>query len=186
LIGLGAGSAGGSVLARRLARPRVALACGQLLAAAAIAWTARKLTVSFPYWPITPTLSPNVGVDFEMDFVRTLWAILPPAFCWGASFPLALAAVAPRARDSARLVGVVYAANTIGAVAGALAASLLLVSWIGTQRAQQVMILASLIAAAAAVGSIRSLRRAGLAGASAVVVLAILDVRLLAGVQPVP
>ena len=26
-----------------------------------------------------------------MDFVRTLWAILPPAFFWGASFPLALA-----------------------------------------------------------------------------------------------
>src|SRR6185436_16180595 len=94
LIGLGIGSAGGSMLAKRVERPRVALACCQLLAAAAISWTAHKLTVSFPYWPITPTLSPNVGVDFEMDFVRTLWAVLPPAIFWGASFPLALASAA--------------------------------------------------------------------------------------------
>ena len=161
LIGLGAGSAAGSMLARRLARPRVALACCQLLAAAAIAWTARKLLVSFPYWPITPTLSPGFSVDFEMDFVRTLWAVLPPAFFWGASFPLALASVAKTARDSARLVGVVYAANTIGAVAGALGASLLLVAWIGSQRAQQVMMLSSILAAAFALGSVRSIRGAG-------------------------
>ena len=38
---------------------------------------------------------------------------------WGASFPLALAAVArKRARIPAGLVGRVYAANTIGAIAG--------------------------------------------------------------------
>ena len=54
LIGLGGGSAAGSVLGKHMTRPRVALACCQLLAAAAIAWTAHKLTVSFPYWPITP------------------------------------------------------------------------------------------------------------------------------------
>ena len=39
---------------------------------------------------------------------------------WGASFPLALAAVSTAGRDAGRLVGGVYAANTIGAVAGAL------------------------------------------------------------------
>src|SRR5207344_2770057 len=115
LIGLGGGSAAGSALGRHVTRPRVALASAQLLAAAAIAWTAHKLTVSFPYWPITPTLSPGFSVDFEMDFVRTLWAVLPPAFFWGASFPLALASVAVTQRDSARIVGVVYAANTVGA-----------------------------------------------------------------------
>ena len=184
LIGLGAGSAAGSSLARTLTRPRVALACCQLLAAAAIAWTAHTLTVSFPAWPITPTLSPGFSVDFEMDFVRTLWAVLPPAFFWGASFPLALASVAPAERDSARLVGVVYAANTVGAVAGALAASLLLVSWIGSQRAQQLMMLVSMLAAAAAV--LPSLRRVGVSALVALIALAALDARLLGGVRPVP
>jgi spermidine synthase len=186
LIGLGGGSAAGSVLGKHVARPRVALACCQLLAAAAIAWTAHKLTVSFPYWPITPTLSPGFSVDFEMDFVRTLWAVLPPAFFWGASFPLALASLAASERNSARLVGGVYAANTVGAVAGALLASLLLVSWIGSQRAQQLMMLTSILAAAAALGSVPSVRRAGFAGALGLVALAVFDGALLAGVPPVP
>jgi spermidine synthase len=186
LIGLGAGSAAGSVLARRVARPRVALACCQLLAAAAISWTAHKLTVSFPYWPITPTLSPNVGVDFEMDFVRTLWAILPPAFFWGASFPLALASVAETERDSARLVGSVYAANTIGAVAGALGASLVLMAWIGSQHSQQVMMLVSMLAAVAALGPALSVRRSGLTGLMTLLILLAFDGWLLGGIRPMP
>src|SRR6185503_1420821 len=191
LIGLGIGSAGGSMLAKRVAHPRLALACCQLLAAAAISWTAHKLTVSFPYWPITPTLSPNVGVDFEMDFVRTLWAVLPPAIFWGASFPLALASAAASfssvgGQDPARLVGVMYAANTIGAVAGALGASLVLVAWIGSQHAQQLMMLVSMLAAVAALGPIRLIRRTPAAAAAAVIVLFALDGWLLTGVRPVP
>jgi spermidine synthase len=186
LIGLGAGSAGGSVLARRVARPRVALACCQLLAAAAISWTAHKLTVSFPYWPITPTLSPGVGVDFEMDFVRTLWAVLPPAFFWGASFPLALASVAETERDSARLVGSVYAANTIGAVAGALGASLLLIAWIGSQHSQQVMMLVSMLAAVAALGPALSVRRSGITGLISLLILLAVDGWLLGAIRPMP
>jgi spermidine synthase len=186
LIGLGAGSAGGSVLARRVARPRVAFACCQLLAAAAISWTAHKLTVSFPYWPITPTLSPNVGVDFEMDFVRTLWAVLPPTFFWGASFPLALASVAETERDSARLVGAVYAANTIGAVAGALGASLVLIAWIGSQHSQHVMMLVSMLAAVAALGPALSVRRSGLAGLMTLLILLALDGWLLGTIRPMP
>jgi len=189
LIGLGAGSAGGSMLAKRVARPRLALACCQLLAAAAIAWTAHKLTVSFPYWPISPTLSPNFGIDFELDFTRTLWAVLSPAIFWGASFPLALASAAARGQDPARLVGRVYAANTIGAVTGALAASLVLVVWIGSQRAQQVMMLVSMLAAVAALGAVNALNRpvrpVRLVGVALVAVFA-LDGWLIAGVPPVP
>src|SRR4029453_15435442 len=45
------------------------------------------------------------------------------------------------------LVGGVYAANTVGAVAGALAASLILTAWIGSQHAQQVMMVLSASAA---------------------------------------
>src|SRR5262249_9676588 len=73
---------------------------------------------------------------------------LLPASLWGASFPLALAAIARRGQDPGRLVGGVYAANTIGAVAGALAASLLLVAWIGSQHAQRVMMVISAAAGA--------------------------------------
>src|SRR5204863_4290856 len=65
---------------------------------------------------------------------------------WGASFPLALASVAARGQDPARLVGGVYAANTVGAIVGSLGASLVLVAWIGTQHAQQVLMVIAAIA----------------------------------------
>ena len=78
---------------------------------------------------------------------RCLWAVLPPACLWGASFPLALAAAASRGQDPGRLVGRVYAANTIGAIVGSLAFSILMIAWVGTQRAQQVLIVVSALSA---------------------------------------
>src|ERR1035438_9752242 len=59
---------------------------------------------------------------------------------WGASFPLALAAAADREGDPGRLVGGIYAANTGGAIVGALGSSLILVPWIGTGPTQAVLI----------------------------------------------
>ncbi len=58
----------------------------------------------------------------------------------GASFPLAVAATASRGQDPARLMGGVYAANTIGAIIGALFFSIFAIPHIGTQGAQQVLI----------------------------------------------
>ncbi len=145
LVGLGIGSSLGSSIARSVARPRVALAWCQLLLCAAIAWTAHALTQSLPYWPINPSSTSDPWFTMQLDMVRCLWAVLPPAILWGASFPLALASVASRGEDPARLVGGVYAANTVGAIVGSLAASLLLVAWIGSQHAQQVLIVVSMI-----------------------------------------
>jgi len=147
LVGLGLGSGAGSILARSLPRPRLAFGWCQLLVIAAIAWSARTMTRSLPFWPVSPTLVSDVRLMFEFDFVRVLWAILPSAILWGASFPLALASVASEGQDPGRLVGRVYAANTIGAVAGSLTASLLLVAWIGSQHAEQVMMVCSAFAA---------------------------------------
>ena len=53
--------------------------------------------------------------------------------------------VAQRGQDPAKLVGGVYAANTVGAIIGSLVASLLLVWWIGSQHAQQVLIVLSVL-----------------------------------------
>jgi len=145
LTGLGIGTGIGSTLSRTLARPRVALGWCQLLAAVAIAWTAYTLDASLPYWPINPALSSNSWINFELDIARACWALLPPTLLWGASFPLALAA-ASNGRDSSKLFAGIYAANTLGAIIGALGASLLLIAWIGSQHAQQVLIALSAIA----------------------------------------
>jgi spermidine synthase len=146
LLGLGIGSSVGAALARSLVRPRLALAWCQMLLAGAIAWAAYALTQSLPYWPIDPSMSSSPWFTFQLDIVRTLWAILPAAILWGASFPLALASVAAGRTDPGRLVGGVYAANTLGAIVGALGASLLLVIWLGSQRTQQLLIVLSVMA----------------------------------------
>src|SRR3954452_24980299 len=99
------------------------------------------LTESMPYWPINPSITTDAWFNFQLDFVRCLWVVLPGAILWGASFPLPLAALARRGQDPARLVGGVYAANTVGAIVGSLCASLLLVVWLGSQHAQQLLIL---------------------------------------------
>jgi spermidine synthase len=139
LAGLGIGSSIGALLARAVS-PRLALAACQLLLAAGIGWAAYQVSASMPYWPIDPALSLSPWHNFQLDVLRCLWALLPAASLWGASFPLALAAVSEPGQDPGRLVGGVYAANTIGAITGALGFSVFVIVWIGTQRAQQVLI----------------------------------------------
>jgi spermidine synthase len=153
LLGLGIGSSLGSALSRNIARPRLALAWVQMLLAGAIWWAAFMLTQSLPYWPIDPSMSSSPWYTFQLDVVRTLWTVLPAAILWGASFPLALASIADGRQDPGRLVGGVYAANTVGAIVGSLTASLLLVIWVGSQRAQQLLIVLSVMASLLALDS---------------------------------
>jgi spermidine synthase len=146
LVGLAIGSTGGAWLVRAV-RPRLALGWCQVLLAAAIAWTAYMIADSLPYWPVNPFLTINPWQTFQLDLVRCLWAILPPTVLWGASFPLALAAVASRGEDSAKVVGGIYAANTLGAIVGALMTSLVLIPWIGTQDSQRLILVLSALSA---------------------------------------
>lgn len=147
LVGLGIGSSLGAAIGRGLERPRVALGICQALLCAAIAWTAYVTTQSLPFWPINPAMAITPWFTMQLDLVRCLWAVLPAAILWGASFPLALASVASPGQDPARLVGGVYAANTVGAIVGSLAASFALVAWMGSQHAQQMLIVTSLLSA---------------------------------------
>jgi spermidine synthase len=140
LVGLGIGSTIGAEIARRSGSARVAFGWCQLLLCAAIAWAAYVTGASLPYWPINPSISRNLGYIFQLDLLRALWVMLPGAILWGASFPLAIGAVVAPGQDSARLVGGVYAANTVGAIFGAVITSLVLVGTVGSQVAQQALI----------------------------------------------
>jgi spermidine synthase len=140
LGGLALGSSVGATLARRTSRPELALGVCQLLLAVAIAWAAFMLAKSLPYWPINPSLSHNVWFTFQLDLLRCAWAIFAATCLFGASFPLALAAAVPSKADQARFVGRLYAANTLGAVLGALGSSLLLLPWLGSRDLQRLLI----------------------------------------------
>ena len=146
LIGLGIGSSVGSVWTRRLKRPRIALAACQLALAFAVAWTAYAVSDLIPSWPFNPLSVTDPWRLFRVDFLMCLSAILPPALLWGLSFPLALAAVASKEQDSGEMVGEVYAANTVGAILGAVGFSIVLIPWVGTQGSQQALIALSVVA----------------------------------------
>lgn len=184
LIGIGIGSALGAGISRSV-KPRLALGISQLLLTGAIAWTAFMLSQSLPNWPINPLLSSNPWFTFQIDLVRVLWTILPATLLWGASFPLALAAAANGDEDPGRLVGGIYAANTGGAIVGALAFSMILVPWIGTQGCEQVLIgLAALSALLVLLP--HTLQSKSLAGMAGLVAATAFAGFLLLNVTPVP
>jgi spermidine synthase len=136
LIGLGLGSAASRLVDARDARR--ALGVCQLLACVAMAWAAHTMTRSLPYWPVDPAMASSVWFSFELDFVRAMWVMLPAALLWGASFSLALVGQ-PMPR--------VYAWNTLGALVGALGASLWMIAPLGSQTSERVVIAVSAVAA---------------------------------------
>ena len=146
LAGLGLGSAIGASWARRRGNPGIALGACQFLLVVAIAYAAFMLFKPLPYWVIGGGSDTSPWLRFLTDLVRTLLAVFPPAFFWGASFPLALAAVVPYGRDPGRSVGKVYAANTTGAILGAIGFNLILIPTLGTRHSQQILIVLSALA----------------------------------------
>jgi spermidine synthase len=147
LVGLGIGSTVGASVARTSAHPRRVLGWCQLGVCGAMAWAAFQLTESLPYWPINPSLITTPWYTYQLDLVRCFYVVLPGAMLWGASFPLALASVAITEQDAARLAGGVYAANTVGAIAGSMITSFVLVPWIGSSHAEQTLIIVSALSA---------------------------------------
>lgn len=184
LLGLGAGSAAGAFVARRM-NPAAALAACQWLLCGGIAWAAIAIARSLPYWPLDVTLPSGSLVLLHVDLLRAASAVLPAAVLWGASFPLALAAAAMHGRaEPGALVGGLYAANTLGAIAGALATSLVLVAAIGGRATQQAMIIVS--ACAGVVALVPLARRASARHALAVVSIAAAAVGLARIVPAMP
>jgi spermidine synthase len=175
LFGIGLGSGVGSAMARSLGDPRRALGWAQLLVVAGIAWAAYVLLRALPNWPVNPSIA-TAWFNFQFDFFRAVLTALPAAALWGASFPLALAAVAAKGSDSGRLVGRVYAANTVGAIFGALLCSIVMIAWVGTRTTQRVMIgfaaLSALLMLALVADGTGKLRFGGRAAARGAVVVA--------------
>lgn len=146
LLGLCVGSAAGAAAGKR-SDPRLALAACQALLAIAMAAGTYAVARSLPFWPIDVTLPTTAAAALQLDLLRVAYVVLPAALLWGASFPLALAALTRAGEEPRRAIGRLYAANTAGAIVGALATTFVLVVVVGSQRAQQLMILASAAAA---------------------------------------
>ena len=155
LAGLGLGSALAAYLLRRGGNPLRGLALSQLALVPALLAAGYLLVRVLPY--ASPASWIPVSVLHTLHVFRAIEIVLPAAVLWGMSFPYALAASSSSQRDPGRSSGSVYAANTIGAILGAVGISFWIIPTWGTAGAGRVLV--------------------GIAGLSAAVLLHALPVR---------
>jgi len=177
LLATGAGALAGGWMLRRWGRPAdglvaalAAFAAGTLAGLAAtdgatLAAHGREVAATLA------VLGPARRAVAELWFnlVPMLFEVALPAFAAGMTFPLANALAQTSPATVGRRAGLLYFANTAGAVGGSLAAGYLLLPWLGMQAAAA--LLAGLAAAAIvpllAAGAARAAVAGGLATAVA-------------------
>ncbi len=151
------GLAGGAALVGRLAARLTRVQALQAYAALEIAVALAAMALPFELSALSPFLSwayqdAAPGILFaSVRVLACLLMVLVPAIALGATFPLAIRAVAAESNAPARRTAMLYAANTAGAAAGALLAGFVLIPGLGLRRTIGVGVAASL-ASAIAVG----------------------------------
>ncbi len=173
LFGLAIGSAAGSALVKRV-KAQNALGWSQIFLAFGMAWTAWVIVNSLPYWQDDVLTTGDPWHMYYLDIKRVVYALLPATLFWGASFPLACAAVAKPGEDSGRAAGGVYAANTLGGIIGALVVSLWMIPAIGSYATEQTMLVIAALSGLVAIVPVMKKSFFAVAGVAAATVVALL------------
>ena len=133
ISGIALGSVAGGWLSKRGRTPwllAASLLVSGLAAAGAASW-APQVPLIIAGAVAAPDASFATVVTLQSGVIAAL--MLPMTFAFGAAFPLAVALATHDDGSVSRDVAHVYAANTIGAIAGALAGGFVLVPWLGLQ-----------------------------------------------------
>jgi spermidine synthase len=134
-----AGVAVGSGIGTWLVSTRPSKAAGMLAFALLLAAVTAAQTYSLAGTRLPMMVARYVAdfADFDQLLIRgvllTMALILPTSACLGAAFPLTLSLADDRVHAAAGRFGLVYAINTIGAVAGSIAAGFLFIPAFGIQ-----------------------------------------------------
>lgn len=133
ISGLALGSAAGTRLARRTAQPTRWLALMLIVSAMASTVAAWFTATRMPLVVAAQVADPAVAfAHIVLSQALTVGLLLLPAtLALGATFPLALTVAAGSISNVGRDAARVYAANTLGAIAGALAGGFLLIPLLG-------------------------------------------------------
>ncbi|MCC7417430.1 MAG: tetratricopeptide repeat protein [Acidobacteria bacterium] len=176
VAGIAIGSAAGARVARRTRRPGVWLALMLIACAIAATTAAWAAAARGPLVVAGLVAAPDAafGPIVFWQAIGTILLLLPMAMALGAAFTLALA-VASGGSESVigRDVARVYVANTIGAIAGALAGGFVLVPRLGLRATFQAAAILAVagggvcLAAALRTGGARAFRAAGMGAAFA-------------------
>ena len=135
IAGLAVGSSLAARVTRQTARPAVWLAAMLTLSSVAAAVSAYVAASDVPLIVARQVTEANLVFTrlVMRQAIGTAFLLLPMTLALGATFPFALA-VASRSSSSAGVDAArVYTANTVGAIAGALAAGFALIPWLGLQ-----------------------------------------------------
>ena len=132
IIGIAIGAAIASPLSTRMKTPATGLAlslvaCGALTlaAASAVDWSLLRIAdiVSHPEYVFDDVLWREVALVAAL--------LLPMTIAFGAAFPFAIAVAGGHDETVTEKIGIIYAVNTLGAIAGSLLAGFALVPLIG-------------------------------------------------------
>ncbi len=174
LMGIALGSLAAPGLSEDGLAPLVSFGLLQLgLAAAAAlslaAFHTMGLAADSPAYLYAPLGSP---ADLVRMALQAGVMVLPSSFIMGLMFPAAARAYSPNGGDAAGPVGALYAANTLGGIAGSLAV-LAGVRAVGTHRAMLCLVGIAALAglASAAISRVRGLRVPPVCGAVAALIL---------------
>ena len=173
LLGLGLGGALGVRLLRSSLGPAAILAAVQLAIAfdlPLLVWQFGRLSAHLSH--LQQLLGSPTYAGFAIaSFVAVSEMLLPPTLLMGICFPVLMAAVTRRAEAAPRAVGTLYAANTVGAISGAILAPVLLIPALGIQRSLLFLAAANLVLFAMALGEHPAWRRGRAVGIGAGVAL---------------
>lgn len=151
ITGLAIGSAIGTALSRRTIRPIVWIAAlltlGAIASVGAAWFAANRLPLIVAAQVADPDVVFSRVIAAEAFGVALL--LLPTTLALGATFPLALAAAASPISTVARDTARVYVANTVGAIAGALAGGFALIPALGLRSTFQTGAIVSVVGGAA-------------------------------------
>jgi len=135
IAGVAIGSGAGTWLVGRVGAAAHAGWLALVLAAAAVTVIATS-TLAGSYVPrivahAIADAPDSFSALLQRGMLLTALLVLPTSICLGAAFPLALSLAGDPAHSPARRFGLVYAMNTVGSVAGTLAAGFVLIPWLG-------------------------------------------------------
>ena len=139
ITGLAIGSTVGATLVPRTRQPGVWLGVAMIASAAAALLASARVD----YLPLTIAATAgradaSFGSVFALDLGIAIAMQLPMTIALGATFPFAIAVASGTTEAEAGAAATIYAANTAGAIAGALAGSFILIPRLGLQTSLQI------------------------------------------------
>src|SRR5688572_14118444 len=154
MFGLAVGSLAAGRLADRVRRPLVWFGAAEaLIALSALATPFALAWLQDLYGTLYPSLPKGLAVVTLARFVMALAVLVVPTVLMGATLPLVVKSSYFRASDLGQRMGLLYATNTAGAIAGTLVSGLYLIPAHGIQVSFVVAAALNLAVAAVAIAT---------------------------------